>query len=219
MSRYRGNWETGERRFFRRVLVVGAGRAGVAAAEELRRQGFGGEIVVMCDEPEAPYDRPSCSKGILNGTKRPKDARMPVRRTSPSSGRWGCAVPGPGRVVMTDTDESYRYDGLVIATGAPVVAQGLAHRRTASAGAASPMPAAAPGLHRPGGDVGGSLTAVRSCTVRSLAGSGPHRLKQQVMAGLGEIAGRYITEVARDEVELAWAAGSAGSTGAARAGC
>src|SRR5690606_23683250 len=79
MSRYRGNWETGERRFFRRVLVVGAGRAGVAAAEELRRQGFGGEIVVMCDEPEAPYDRPSCSKGILNGTKRPKDARMPVQ--------------------------------------------------------------------------------------------------------------------------------------------
>lgn len=214
MSRYRGNWETGERRFFRRVLVVGAGRAGVAAAEELRRQGFGGEIVVMCDEPEAPYDRPSCSKGILNGTKRPKDARMPVQEDLAiqwEMGRRAVHLDPVNRVVMTDTDESYRYDGLVIATGArPLWPKG--------------WPTGEPGLHQVHGladawrlrqalhrarrvaIVGGGLTGCEvACTVRSLARECVLiDSKQQVMSrALGEVAGRYITEeVARDGVEL-----------------
>src|ERR687895_445398 len=79
MTHFRGNWDTAQRRNFRRVLVVGGGRAGVAAAEELRRQGFGGEVVILSEEREAPYDRPSCSKGLLTGHKRPRDAKMPVQ--------------------------------------------------------------------------------------------------------------------------------------------
>src|SRR4051794_23687047 len=56
-----------------RVLIVGAGRAGVSAAEELRRSGFQGEVVVFGDEPGLPYYRPACSKGLLTGSKRPSD--------------------------------------------------------------------------------------------------------------------------------------------------
>src|SRR5947209_6104751 len=40
-----------------RVLVVGTGPAGMAAADELRRLGFAGELTVLGDE--APYDRPA----------------------------------------------------------------------------------------------------------------------------------------------------------------
>lgn len=43
-----------------RILIVGGGPAGIAASEELRRQGFNGNITLLCDEPDAPYDRPAC---------------------------------------------------------------------------------------------------------------------------------------------------------------
>ena len=48
-----------------RVVVVGTGPAGMAAADELRRIGFTGELTVLGDE--VPYDRPACSKGVLSG--------------------------------------------------------------------------------------------------------------------------------------------------------
>jgi len=38
------------------IVIVGAGRAGVAAAEELRMLGFDGELVILHDEGEPPYD-------------------------------------------------------------------------------------------------------------------------------------------------------------------
>ncbi len=69
----------GTRRSAQRVVVVGGGRAGVAAAEELRRQGFGGEVVLLHDETTAPYDRPACAKGLLTGHKRPVDALLRVQ--------------------------------------------------------------------------------------------------------------------------------------------
>src|SRR5829696_9138326 len=49
------------------VVIVGAGGAGNAAAEELRRQGYGGRIVMIGLEAEVPYDRPNLSKDYLAG--------------------------------------------------------------------------------------------------------------------------------------------------------
>ena len=48
-------------------VIVGAGLAGAKAAEALRAQGFRGEVVLVGDEAERPYDRPPLSKGYLLG--------------------------------------------------------------------------------------------------------------------------------------------------------
>lgn len=214
MTRFRGTWDTGQRRNFRRVLVVGGGRAGVAAAEELRRQGFGGEIAVMCDEPDAPYDRPSCSKGVLTGHRRPRDARLPVQEDLAihwETGRRAEHLDLANRAVFADNGQEYRYDGLVLATGArPLWPDG--------------WPRGEPGLHvlhglrdawqlrhglrraRRVAVVGGGLTG---CEVAAAVRSMARRCvlvdaKPQLMSrALGEVVGRYVTEeVARDGVEL-----------------
>jgi 3-phenylpropionate/trans-cinnamate dioxygenase ferredoxin reductase subunit len=49
-------------------VIVGAGLAGAKAAQTLRETGFGGEIVLLGEEPERPYERPPLSKGLLLGT-------------------------------------------------------------------------------------------------------------------------------------------------------
>jgi NADPH-dependent 2,4-dienoyl-CoA reductase/sulfur reductase-like enzyme len=49
------------------VVVVGAGAAGLATVEGLRRNGFDGPIGWIGAEPHLPYDRPPLSKQILTG--------------------------------------------------------------------------------------------------------------------------------------------------------
>jgi len=49
------------------VVIIGAGQAGASAALRLRRQGFDGEIILVGEEPSAPYQRPPLSKKYLTG--------------------------------------------------------------------------------------------------------------------------------------------------------
>jgi NADPH-dependent 2,4-dienoyl-CoA reductase/sulfur reductase-like enzyme/nitrite reductase/ring-hydroxylating ferredoxin subunit len=49
------------------IAIVGAGAAGNAAAEMLRREGYTGSLVVFDDDRDAPYDRPNLSKDYLAG--------------------------------------------------------------------------------------------------------------------------------------------------------
>ncbi len=48
-------------------VIVGASLAGAKAAEELRREGFDGRLVLIGAEPERPYERPPLSKEYLRG--------------------------------------------------------------------------------------------------------------------------------------------------------
>ena len=50
-----------------RIAIVGAGAAGSAAAEMLRRCGFEGDVTVIDGEGDSPYDRPNLSKDYLAG--------------------------------------------------------------------------------------------------------------------------------------------------------
>ena len=105
------------------VSIVGASLAGYWAAETLRRDGFGGRISLIGDEPHAPYDRPPLSKKFLAGDL--YDDRLPLTTAEKLADlglemRLGCQATGLD--VATRTLEvdgvAEPYDGLLIATGA-----------------------------------------------------------------------------------------------------
>jgi NADPH-dependent 2,4-dienoyl-CoA reductase/sulfur reductase-like enzyme/nitrite reductase/ring-hydroxylating ferredoxin subunit len=62
-----GTAATGAGAVLRTVLIVGAGAAGHAAAEMLRREGHQDAIVLCGADIDAPYDRPNLSKDYLAG--------------------------------------------------------------------------------------------------------------------------------------------------------
>jgi 3-phenylpropionate/trans-cinnamate dioxygenase ferredoxin reductase subunit len=103
----------------RRIVVVGAGLAGLHAAQALRKAGFGGEVVVVGDEPDAPYDRPPLSKDVLAGTATAASCALASGGLDAGwrLGRRATALDAAARVVTLDGAEALPYDGLVIATG------------------------------------------------------------------------------------------------------
>jgi NADPH-dependent 2,4-dienoyl-CoA reductase/sulfur reductase-like enzyme/nitrite reductase/ring-hydroxylating ferredoxin subunit len=60
-----------------RIVIVGGGAAGFAAAEKLRRLQYQGSIVVLSNDAAPPVDRPNLSKDYLAG-KAPEDW-LPLR--------------------------------------------------------------------------------------------------------------------------------------------
>lgn len=50
-------------------VTIGAGQTAAVAARNLRRRGFDGRIVLVGDEPYAPYQRPPLSKEFLAGAE------------------------------------------------------------------------------------------------------------------------------------------------------
>ena len=105
-----------------RIVVVGASLAGLRAVEALRRQGYGGELVVVGEEPHRPYDRPPLSKEILSGKWEAARTALPGGEQDHGA-RWrlGCRAVrllASERVVELDSGERVGFDGLLIATGA-----------------------------------------------------------------------------------------------------
>lgn len=102
-----------------RVVIVGAGMAGVQTAVALREQGWAGEIILLGAEPHQPYDRPPLSKAVLLG--KAEGSAFDVDFAALGIGlRLGVPVTGlrtDERVVETEAGP-VSYDVLVIATGA-----------------------------------------------------------------------------------------------------
>ena len=60
-----------------RIIIVGGGQAAGQTAASLRQEGFGGELLLICDEARPPYQRPPLSKQYLSGEHGPE--RVPLR--------------------------------------------------------------------------------------------------------------------------------------------
>ena len=54
---------------FADIVIVGAGPAGTACADELRARGHDGSLMLVGREADAPYHRPAVSKEYLRGTR------------------------------------------------------------------------------------------------------------------------------------------------------
>ncbi|MEV7301615.1 NAD(P)/FAD-dependent oxidoreductase [Streptomyces clavifer] len=110
----------------RRVVVVGAGMAGVQTAVALREQGFAGPVTLIGAEPHQPYDRPPLSKAVLLG--KAEDSAFDVDfEALDITLRLGLDVTGLRAAAHElDTPEGpVPYDVLVLATGAePLVLPG-----------------------------------------------------------------------------------------------
>ncbi|MFF3360209.1 NAD(P)/FAD-dependent oxidoreductase [Streptomyces misionensis] len=106
----------------RRVVVVGAGMAGVQTAVALREQGFAGDVTVIGAEPHQPYDRPPLSKAVLLG--KAEDSAFDLDFDSLGVDlRLGCEALGvrPGDRELDTEAGPVPYDVLVLATGAEPV--------------------------------------------------------------------------------------------------
>ncbi len=109
------------------VVIVGAGAAGNAAAEMLRREGYGGPITVVGPEPDVPYDRPNLSKDYLAGNApeewiplRPREFYEEHRIELLLGVRVTALDPAAQRVTLSD-GRSLDYGALLLATGADPV--------------------------------------------------------------------------------------------------
>src|SRR6185437_9408889 len=106
------------------VVIVGAGAAGNAAAEMLRRLDYRGAITMITPEDTVPYDRPNLSKDYLAGTA--SADWIPLRsrefyeqhRITLRLGRRATGLDVAKRRVQLDDGSSLAYGALLLATGA-----------------------------------------------------------------------------------------------------
>ena len=107
----------------KRIVVVGASAAGLAAAETLRREGYDGTVTLVGEESHLPYDRPPLSKQILAAEWEPD--RIALRTPADLAGndldlRLGVAATAldlTAQEVSLSDGAQVPYDGLIIATG------------------------------------------------------------------------------------------------------
>jgi NADPH-dependent 2,4-dienoyl-CoA reductase/sulfur reductase-like enzyme/nitrite reductase/ring-hydroxylating ferredoxin subunit len=107
-----------------RIVIVGAGAAGAAAAITLRQEGYAGQLVLIGEEQALPYDRPNLSKDYLAGTA-PEDwlPLQPQERYDKLGirlvlGAAATRVDPATRTVALEDGREFGFDALLLATGA-----------------------------------------------------------------------------------------------------
>ncbi|MGH7118386.1 MAG: FAD-dependent oxidoreductase [Acetobacteraceae bacterium] len=110
-----------------RVVILGGGGAGNAAAEMLRRLGYAGRLTMLSDDGALPCDRPNLSKGYLVGyageDTNPlrseqfyRDHQIDLKRSTRVT-----AIEPADHCVRAADGSGHDYDALLLATGAEPV--------------------------------------------------------------------------------------------------
>ncbi len=106
-----------------RFVIIGAGPAGMRAAEVLRQKSPEADILLIGDEPHLPYDRPPLSKAFI--TDALDAARLALKpesfyaeqRIRLKLGARAEAIDRAGKTVLLAGGERVGYDRLLLATG------------------------------------------------------------------------------------------------------
>ena len=106
------------------VVIIGAGAAGNACAEMLRREAYRGPVTIIDPDPDAPYDRPNLSKDYLAGNAPEEWLPLHPREFYAAqhieilSGVEVTQIDIASNTVRLSDGGSRRYGCLLIATGA-----------------------------------------------------------------------------------------------------
>src|SRR5213078_3191144 len=109
------------------VVIIGAGAAGNAAAEMLRREGYDGPITLIGADEFLPYDRPNLSKDYLAGSA--PEEWIPLRsadfyreqKIDTFTNTSTTAIDPQKKQITLSDGRSLGYGGLLLATGAEPV--------------------------------------------------------------------------------------------------
>lgn len=109
------------------IVVIGAGAAGLAAVDMLRREGYRGSLTMVSSEVDPPVDRPNLSKDYLAGGM-PEgwlwlmpDAYYRDNNIELISGVAATAINSAEKKVTLADGRVLNYDALLLATGADPV--------------------------------------------------------------------------------------------------
>ncbi len=177
-----------------RIIIVGGGAAGFAAADALRRKGFSGTLTLLSADASAPYDRPNLSKDYLAGTAPEEwiplkdDAYYRDRAIDLRLDTEAAALDAAKGELITRAGETLAFDALLLATGA------------------SPVRIAQPGFDLPNVHILRSLADARALiaraqTSRSAAIVGAGFIGLEAAAAL-RARGLDVHVIAPDEVPL-----------------
>lgn len=123
------------------VVIVGAGAAGAACVEMLRKLGYGGTVTMIGAEEPGPVDRPNLSKDYLAGTapeewiplgsrERYAELKCELLPSTPVT-----SIDTAAKKVTLEGGRSIGYDALLLATGGeptrlPIEGAALPHVHT-----------------------------------------------------------------------------------------
>jgi NADPH-dependent 2,4-dienoyl-CoA reductase/sulfur reductase-like enzyme/nitrite reductase/ring-hydroxylating ferredoxin subunit len=110
-----------------KIVILGGGAAGLAAAVMLRREGYAGALTLLSADESPPCDRPNLSKDYLAGNA--QEEWIPLyppefyaeQGIDLVLGTRATALDVAGKRVLVEGGRSYAYDALLLATGADPV--------------------------------------------------------------------------------------------------
>jgi 3-phenylpropionate/trans-cinnamate dioxygenase ferredoxin reductase subunit len=106
----------------RRIVIVGAGQASAVATRSLRRRGYDGQITIVGDEAERPYQRPPLSKEYLTAADETGLYLLPEEWTAAQdvevrTGARATKISAADGSVLLEDGTTITADQVLLATG------------------------------------------------------------------------------------------------------